>query len=271
VRKLISTYTLEPAGSHGVWGLDDHAFLPYIFGSAQLSPPAASHDTVPQEGSAPGAPNPSEVTNRKTVDDQRNKNMYFGAIGFIYDVKKGPFWEHSPMLYDISGVSAGWAKINKGMLKMFAVEVLSKFPVVQHFPFGSLFTWEEDQAAGQHPSYVHTAKHPKATGMTSAQSLAPASSNVKAQYPTKAPWASTSKPLPPTSFSHPESTRVPWAGSRPHGIPAATARPLFSSAGAPSTTAPTTTAAPWARAPGSQPPMSLPTRQSKESQPSPPG
>lgn len=39
--------------------------------------------------------------------------MYYGAIGFIYDVKKGPFWEHSPTLYDISGVRAGWAKINK--------------------------------------------------------------------------------------------------------------------------------------------------------------
>lgn len=39
--------------------------------------------------------------------------MYFSAIGFIYDVKKGPFWEHSPILYDVSGVQAGWAKINK--------------------------------------------------------------------------------------------------------------------------------------------------------------
>jgi hypothetical protein len=39
--------------------------------------------------------------------------MYFGAIGFINDVKKGPFWEHSPILFDISGVKAGWAKINK--------------------------------------------------------------------------------------------------------------------------------------------------------------
>ena len=39
--------------------------------------------------------------------------MYFAAVGFIYDMKKGPFWEHSPILYDISGVRAGWAKINK--------------------------------------------------------------------------------------------------------------------------------------------------------------
>ncbi|ODQ51161.1 the Pp2a phosphatase activator Ypa1 Ptpa1 in complex with model substrate [Saitoella complicata NRRL Y-17804] len=135
VRRLVRTYTLEPAGSHGVWGLDDHSFLPYIFGSAQLK------DTE-------GVPPTASVTDRALVERYRGDNLYFGAIGFINDVKKGPFHEHSSMLYDISGVQL-WSKINQGMSKMYDAEVLSKFPVVQHFPFGPvLFPFETSALLG---------------------------------------------------------------------------------------------------------------------------
>jgi len=113
IRRLIKTYTLEPAGSHGVWGLDDHSFIPYILGSAQLGPPISPGAQTPTEGSRAGAPDPADVAKIAAVERERGKNMYFDAIGFIHDVKKGPFWEHSPMLYDISGVRAGWGKINK--------------------------------------------------------------------------------------------------------------------------------------------------------------
>lgn len=163
VRKLITTYTLEPAGSHGVWGLDDHSFLPYIFGSAQLGPAVLAQDksgAVPTEGSLPLAAKPSNVTDSVIVGDLKDSNMYFSAIQFIYDVKRGPFWEHSPVLYDISGIKDGWAKINKGMLKMYAAEVLGKFPVVQHFPFGSLFRWERDPSAMLVPASIHTQQQP---------------------------------------------------------------------------------------------------------------
>ena len=113
VRRLILTYTLEPAGSHGVWGLDDHAFIPYIFGSAQLTRPITDEDPMPLEGSVRGAPKAGDVVKGEVVQEERERNMYFSAIGFINDVKKGPFWEHRPILFDISGVQDGWGKINK--------------------------------------------------------------------------------------------------------------------------------------------------------------
>ncbi|XWW95668.1 hypothetical protein V2A60_003635 [Cordyceps javanica] len=194
VRKLITTYTLEPAGSHGVWGLDDHSFVPYIFGSAQLTRPIDESDPMPLEGSVRGAPKTGDVTKALVVEDNRQSNMYFSAIGFINDIKKGPFWEHSPMLFDISGVKDGWGKINKGMIKMYNAEVLSKFPVVQHFPFGSLFSWNRDP---------------------NAQNLAAQSGPSAAAATTTAPWVQTSR-VPSISATTAGSTaRMPPPLQRP--------------------------------------------------------
>lgn len=113
VRRLILTYTLEPAGSHGVWGLDDHSFQPYIYGSAQLTRAITESEPMPLEGSLFRAAKPAQVVKAEYVEQERKRNMYFSAIGFINDVKKGPFWEHSPILFDISGIKDGWGKINK--------------------------------------------------------------------------------------------------------------------------------------------------------------
>ncbi|KAK0254984.1 Serine/threonine-protein phosphatase 2A activator 1 [Friedmanniomyces endolithicus] len=241
VRRLILTYTLEPAGSHGVWGLDDHSFIPYIFGSAQYGPTIEADDyskPVPTEGSLRTAPAPAAVADKTRTLDYKDDNMYFSAIQFIYDVKKGPFWEHSPILYDISGIKDGWAKINKGMLKMYAAEVLGKFPVVQHFPFGSLFKWEPD---------------PQATAEERAKSLhaqqQPPAAVVSKDVPlpgwgvgTTAPWAN---PQPAQRGMMPQmenstgvpSTRAPWAsrGGGPGRISAPPADGVSA------------TAAPWAK------------------------
>ncbi|KAL9025974.1 MAG: hypothetical protein Q9196_005293, partial [Gyalolechia fulgens] len=221
VRRVIKTYTLEPAGSHGVWGLDDHSFLPYLFGSAQYGPAISELDETPVEGSLADAPDPADVTKPVAVERERNKNMYFSAIGFIYDVKRGPFWEHSPMLYDISGVRAGWAKINKGMIKMYMAEVLSKFPVVQHFYFGSLFSWDEDPDAVAPPTTVHASSQPMKQPMSQGISTrgpprvnigVPGSGNPAAApapfVGTAAPWARQPAVTSPTAaFPSPTENR----------------------------------------------------------------
>ncbi|CCH43034.1 Serine/threonine-protein phosphatase activator [Wickerhamomyces ciferrii] len=130
-RKLITTYSLEPAGSHGVWGLDDHFHISYILGASEL---------LNNSKTMPGV-SPKMINNRSVVFQYSTKNLYFNSISFIYKVKKGAFFEHSPILYDVSNVK-NWEKILKGMLKMYSAEVVNKFPVVQHFYFGGvLFPW----------------------------------------------------------------------------------------------------------------------------------
>jgi serine/threonine-protein phosphatase 2A activator len=227
IRQLIKIYTLEPAGSHGVWGLDDNSFLPYVFGSAQLCPAISDTEETPTEGSIPNAPGASAVTKPTIVQEERTRNMYFSAVGFIYDVKKGPFWEHSPMLFDISGITAGWGKINKGMIKMYNAEVLSKFPVVQHFPFGSLFKWEKDPNAIEPPPPSVTMTQPlrnpndlnqpmKARQVmnTGTTTLPPVASGPLRSGPgTPAPSA-TSMPKPPVGMVD-SVTRAPWASRTP--------------------------------------------------------
>lgn len=51
VRRLQLEYRMEPAGSHGVWSLDDYQFLPFIWGSAQLIGGClAVHRVAPLDG-----------------------------------------------------------------------------------------------------------------------------------------------------------------------------------------------------------------------------
>jgi hypothetical protein len=127
-RKIQITYMLEPAGSHGVWGLDDFQHLPFIFGAGQL---VGHEDWTPEV-----------IHDMSFLEREMNDYMYFGCIQFIKSVKKGvPFGECSPILNDISAVPH-WGKVAQGMIKMYQGEVLNKHPVIKHLKFGSLVVFE---------------------------------------------------------------------------------------------------------------------------------
>ena len=127
MRKIQDTYRLEPAGSHGVWGLDDYHFLPFIFGSSEL----VDHPEY----------TPNSIHDEGILRRESDEYMYFHCIKYIKDSKTGHFGEHSPMLNDISGV-VSWNKVSQGLVKMYKVEVLNKFPVMKHFLFGSVITFK---------------------------------------------------------------------------------------------------------------------------------
>lgn len=134
MRKLQTVYVLEPAGSHGVWGLDDYHALPFLFGAAQL---IGLEDDVPT----------GDVYKERTVKDFKDQFLYVDAIWQVLCQKRGaPFHETSPMLYDITAVPS-WLKIHNGLVKMYRAEVLGKFPVIQHFLFGPTIQWPGDSAS----------------------------------------------------------------------------------------------------------------------------
>ncbi|TCD61341.1 Serine/threonine-protein phosphatase 2A activator 1 [Steccherinum ochraceum] len=183
--KLQDVYRLEPAGSHGVWGLDDYSFLGYIFGSAQLRDSdvpvsAVLHPPLP----------PS--------------NLYFLSITRIREVKSGPFHEHSSQLHSIACGVPRWAKVNSGLFKMYEAEVLGKRVVVQHIPLGGLLEWNVSSAVDQEspsPSsqmpdtpapWAATAMPPPTVSNRTGVSTSWSHTTAPSAIPTAAPWTSNS-------------------------------------------------------------------------------
>ena len=146
VRKLRAVYRLEPAGSHGVWSLDDYHFLPFLFGSSQL---------------CGGSARPKDFLKNPSANEFIPDCDYFSdALLDIFRSKRGPFAEHSPVLHALGMYCGTWEDVNLGLLKMWRGEVLGKFPVAQHFWFGQNIpiTWEiSKDDAEQVPTLKQTA------------------------------------------------------------------------------------------------------------------
>ncbi|CAD25432.1 similarity to HYPOTHETICAL PROTEIN YIP3_yeast [Encephalitozoon cuniculi GB-M1] len=113
VRLFITKFNLEPAGSHGMWGLDDYQFLPFLFGSSELC----------------------NTTLR--FDELDGSKCYFVAV----EKKLGG---SSRILKSI--MDKDWASINRGMIRMYDDHVLRRSVVTQHFIYGEYLRKDRSQA-----------------------------------------------------------------------------------------------------------------------------
>ena len=125
MRRLQLQYLLEPAGSRGVWGLDDYSFLPFLLGSAQL----IGHPHL----------RPRSIRYPEVLEAFSAEYVYVQAVRWVMSIKSVSFAEHSPVLNDITAVRS-WRAVNDGLTRMYEAEVLRKFPIVQHFIFTDLLS-----------------------------------------------------------------------------------------------------------------------------------
>ena len=167
-RSIQTEYNLEPAGSHGVWGLDDYHCLSFYFGACQIVGYIGNNsENFDDKYLSPGVVLKEDITGFVDIpkgksgeeggaghnDTVEEKLMYIASTNYIKRLKfTAPFPETSPMLTSIAKLPE-WKKVASGLMKLYEGEVLMKFVVVQHFVFGEIFkcSWvpvQQDQRGG---------------------------------------------------------------------------------------------------------------------------
>jgi serine/threonine-protein phosphatase 2A activator len=134
-RALQRAYGLEPAGSHGVWSLDDFHVIPFLLGASQLA-------------GAGGELRPADAPRAEAQAAHAARFLFFDCVRAVMEVKRGaPFAETSPLLAQLCE-APGWARASEAVARLFKAEVVGKLPVAQHFLFCSLLpaTWQPSRA-----------------------------------------------------------------------------------------------------------------------------
>ncbi|XP_034489476.1 serine/threonine-protein phosphatase 2A activator-like [Drosophila innubila] len=133
-RRLQMQFGLKPAGFQGAYSLDDYQFIPYLWGTAQLSydPPFK----------------PKQLLDPEVLAQWRNHYLLAGCVAFVADTKQGTFATHSCQLWSIVTLSS-WTQVYHGLHNMYIKEVISQFHMLRHVYFGQLMSFDPAPPASQ--------------------------------------------------------------------------------------------------------------------------